>query len=80
MILGGKGYATEASRAVIDYGFNIMNLNRIEATVDPENVSSVRVLEKLGMQYEGLLQKRVICNGQPRDRRMYGLLHDYQNI
>lgn len=70
----GKGYATEACKTNINFGFSQMNLNRIEATVDPENIPSVRVLEKLGMQYEGLLQKRVICDGQPRDRRMYGLL------
>lgn len=76
----GKGYATEACKAIINFGFSQMNLNRIEATVDPENISSVRVLEKLGMQYEGLLQKRVICDGEPCDRRMYGLLHDHRNI
>lgn len=70
----GKGYAIEASRAVIGYGFETMSLNRIEATVDPDNIASIKILEKLGMQYEGLLRKRVICNGQLRDRKMYGLL------
>lgn len=70
----GKGYATEACRAVADYGFTAMNLNRIEAPVDPENIASIRVLEKLGMQCEGLLRQRVICNGEPRDRAFYGLL------
>lgn len=70
----GKGYATESCKAIVDYGFEIMHLNRIEASVDPENIASIRVLEKLGMQREGLLRERVICNGEPRDRAMYGLL------
>lgn len=72
----GKGYATEACRAVADYGFEVMNLNRIEAPVDPENIASIHVLKKLGMQCEGLLRQRVISNGQPRDRNMYGLLKE----
>lgn len=76
----GKGYATEASKALIDYGFNMMNLNRIEATVDPENNASIKILEKLGMHYEGLMHKRVICNGEPRDRMVFGLLQKSQDI
>jgi [ribosomal protein S5]-alanine N-acetyltransferase len=70
----GKGYATESCKAIVDYGFATLHLNRIEASVDPENMASVAVLEKLGMQPEGLLRERVICNGQQRDRTMYGLL------
>ena len=69
-----KGYATEACAAVIDYGFNHMKLHRIEATVDPENIASIRVLEKLNFVREGLLKERVICNGEYRDRYMYGLI------
>lgn len=69
-----KGYATEACMAVVEYGFNHMKLHRIEATVDPENIASIRVLEKLTMQREGLMKERVICNGQYHDRYMYGLI------
>lgn len=69
-----KGYATEACAAVIDYGFKHMKLHRIEATVDPENSASIRVLEKLNFMREGLMKERVICNGKYRDRYMYGLV------
>lgn len=70
----GKGYATEAARAFVNFCFNTMGLNRIEATVYPENIGSVKVLEKLGMQYEGLMRQHVMRNGQFRDRKLYSLL------
>ena len=48
----GRGYATEAARAVRDYAFNILCLPRLIAMIDPQNVASIRVAEKLGMHYE----------------------------
>jgi RimJ/RimL family protein N-acetyltransferase len=48
----GKGYATEAARAVIDFGFQHAGMIRIEATVNTENDPSKRVLEKAGMVWE----------------------------
>jgi ribosomal-protein-alanine N-acetyltransferase len=48
----GNGYATEAARAVIDFGFQRCGLSRIEATVNAENDASKRVLEKVGMVFE----------------------------
>ena len=48
----GKGYATEAARAVRDYGFETLKLPRLISLIDPENIASVRVAEKLGMHYE----------------------------
>jgi [ribosomal protein S5]-alanine N-acetyltransferase len=49
----GNGYATEAARATIDYGFNVLNLDRIVAHARKENVASLRVLEKCGMKIIG---------------------------
>ncbi|HEX2196731.1 MAG TPA: GNAT family N-acetyltransferase, partial [Actinomycetota bacterium] len=49
----GKGYATEAARACLDYGLGTVGLERIVGLVHPENVASARVLEKCGMTYEG---------------------------
>lgn len=46
-----KGYATESAIAMLDYGFEELNLNLIVGRVAAENLASVRVLEKLGMQY-----------------------------
>jgi RimJ/RimL family protein N-acetyltransferase len=50
----GQGYATEAGRAWIEYGFDEIGLERIVAASHPENEASQRVLEKLGMRREGL--------------------------
>lgn len=50
----GRGYATEAARAVVDYGFEQLGLARILAGCDPENEASRRVLEKIGMRTVGL--------------------------
>ncbi|PYE48313.1 GNAT family N-acetyltransferase [Paenibacillus barcinonensis] len=52
----GKGYAAEAVSALLDRGFNSLGLNRLEAKVDPRNVNSIRLLEKLGFTREGLLR------------------------
>jgi RimJ/RimL family protein N-acetyltransferase len=49
----GKGYATEAAFASLRYGFNKLQLPRIIGRVLPENIASVRVLEKCGMTYLG---------------------------
>lgn len=53
----GRGYATEAVHAVVAFGFEQLQLHRIQATVMPENVASLRVLEKAGFSREGLLRQ-----------------------
>ena len=72
----GKGFITEAAHALLDFGFKKMQLNRIEATVYPENGASIRVLEKIGMHYEGLLRQHVMRNGQFRNRQIYSILRN----
>ena len=52
----GQGYATEAVRRVVAYGFAELRLHRIEATVFSGNAASARVLEKVGMRCEGTLR------------------------
>lgn len=47
----GKGYATEAARASVDYGFNELKLNEIYAMADSDNKASRGVLEKIGLRY-----------------------------
>jgi RimJ/RimL family protein N-acetyltransferase len=56
----GKGYVTEATRAVIDWAFQQPSVYRVYATTDVDNLASQRVLEKVGMQREGLLRKYII--------------------
>jgi len=55
----GRGLATEATRPTIDYGFEKLGLKRIIAAALPENVGSIRVMEKLGMHFE----KKLIYDG-----------------
>lgn len=52
----GMGYATEAARAVVDYGFNVLRLRRIEAGTFETNKQSMRVCEKVGFTKEGILK------------------------
>jgi hypothetical protein len=78
--LWGLGYATEAARAIVDAGFRQPQLHRIWSTVDDENVASGRVLEKLGMQQEGLLRQDVNLRGQWRDSRILAILRHEWNL
>jgi RimJ/RimL family protein N-acetyltransferase len=54
----GNGYATEAAAAVLDYGLNTLKLSNIVAVAALENVGSVRVMEKIGLQFEAFGQVR----------------------
>ena len=75
----GQGLTTEAVRAVLDYGFNTLLLNRIEARCDVANTGSWRVMEKAGMTLEGVLRQNIFLHGCPRDARMYGILRENWN-
>ena len=69
-----KGYMNEALKALIQHAFEVMNLRRLEADVDPRNVASIRTLERLGFQREGFLRERWHVNGEIQDALFYGLL------
>jgi RimJ/RimL family protein N-acetyltransferase len=73
----GCGYVSEALRALLDYGFTALDLNRVEADIDPRNAASARVLEKLGFRKEGFMPERWIVQGEPADTVYYGLLRRY---
>lgn len=68
-----NGLCTEAAQALIKFGFEVLQLVRIQATVDPKNIASNRVLEKCGMQYEGLLRNYKLVQGQACDRKMFAI-------
>lgn len=70
----GQGLATEAVRAVIEYGFSELGLNRIEAYTEPENVASQRVLEKAGFTREGCLREFAFYRGAARDQVCFAIL------
>ena len=70
----GKGYMNEALQALVVHAFEVMNLRRLEADVDPRNTASIRTLERLGFQKEGYLRERWHVNGEIQDALFYGLL------
>lgn len=77
----GKGYMNEALGALVSHAFNVMNLRRLEADVDPRNGASIRTLEKLGFQREGFLRERWHVNGEIQDALFYGLLRrEWENL
>ena len=70
----GKGYMNEALQALLTHAFEVMQLRRLEADVDPRNAASIRTLERLGFQKEGYLRERWHVNGEIQDAIFYGLL------
>jgi len=70
----GRGLVLEAVRAMISFGFERMDLNRVEARCVAENTASARVMEKAGMAYEGTLRQREFLKGVYRDMKLYAIL------
>lgn len=70
----GHGYMHEALQALIDFGFGQLNLNRIEADIDPRNGPSAKALERHGFSREGHLRERWIVGDEVSDTALYGLL------
>lgn len=71
-----RGYATEAARAVLDYGFGELGLHRIMARHFPRNPASGAVLTKLGMMHEGTMRGHVVKDGRPEDLECYAVLEE----
>jgi ribosomal-protein-alanine N-acetyltransferase len=74
----GQGFAREALRLTLDHAFGMLELHRLEADVDPRNVASTRLLDKLGFLREGVLRERWHVSGEIQDSAIYALLaRDY---
>ncbi len=69
-----RGYAFEAAERVVHYGFEALALNRIEAHYMSENGASARLLQKLGMQYEGHHRELIKKDGRFKDVFTYAVL------
>jgi len=75
----GKGYVTEAARAVVSYAFEILNIHKIITGCVKDNVGSEKVMLKLGFTKEGELKKHQLVSGNWKDRVVYGYLkEDYR--
>lgn len=75
----GSGYMHMALKGLLQYAFQTLDLNRLEADIDPRNEASAKTLERLGFQKEGYLRERWIVNDEISDTALYGLLRrDWQ--
>jgi RimJ/RimL family protein N-acetyltransferase len=76
----GQGFATEAAGAMLQWAFDTLDLNRVQAETDTRNPASGRVLEKLRFVREGTLRENCIVDGDVSDSWVYGLLRrDWQS-
>ena len=72
-----KGYATEALRAVVDFGFRQMNVHKIAAAHNTDNPASGKVMTKVGMVQEGVIRHMIRnSNNQYKDCAVYGILQE----
>lgn len=70
----GKGYATEALSAIIDYLINSLNKHRIIASIDPKNGDSIRLIERLGFRKEAHFIESLFFHGQWVDDVVFAML------
>ncbi len=70
----GKGYAKEALGAFVEFCFEVLGLERIEAQIDPRNEVSAKLLEKAGFMKEGHQRRNFHAKGETSDTGLYGML------
>lgn len=75
----GHGYMREAMPAILEYGFNTMKLNRIEAFIGPENEPSLKVVKKHNFKQEGHLKQHYVRDGIAEDSLLFALLREEYN-
>lgn len=74
--VAGRGVATTAVALASDYLFTTVNIHRVEIDIRPENLASLRVVEKLGFRYEGLKERYIHINGAWRDHYVFALTRE----
>lgn len=76
----GKGYTTEASKKVLEFAFDVLNINRIESCGSKNNTGTWKVMEKIGLKYEGTRKEGIFYYyGGLEDLVMYGITKDEYN-
>lgn len=76
----GRGIAGEMLRLALDFAFDGLGLNRIEADIDPLNTASCRLVERAGFRREGYLRERWRVGGGVQDTALYGLLRKDRTV
>lgn len=75
----GHGYALDATRTIINFGFSALRLHRISGAIGPDNAASIALVTRLGFTQEGRLRDHVFTNGEWRDSILYSLLaHEWE--
>jgi len=76
-----QGLMTEAVREIIRFGFETMELNRIEARCKTDNLASEKVMQKCGMKFEGIMRQQMHVKDEYHDLKMYSILKkEYQTV
>ncbi len=73
-LYSGQGYATEAAQTVLDFAFEVLQMQRVVACCMAENLASERVMQKLGMHYEGCFRKHYWKRGRAMDLKFYAAM------
>lgn len=69
-----QGFVSEAAQAILHFGFTHWNLNRIQARCLLPNLASARVMQKIGMKFEGVLHQHIHVKGEFHDLKMHAIL------
>ena len=72
----GKGLMTEVLSAFVEFAFETLGLKRLEAELDPRNLASAKVLERVGFSNEGRRRRNYFSKGEVTDTGLYGMLSD----
>jgi len=75
----GKGFMIEALNSILDFVFSQMKVNRLEATTNPTNNRSMKLLKKIGFTEEGKLRQKYYFNGNYHDELIFSLLEEEWN-
>jgi len=77
----GKGYGSEAMELLVNYGFNTLNLNRIQLETFSFNIRALKSYQKVGFKEEGIRRQAIYVNGEYHDAIMLGILkNEWQKI
>lgn len=71
-----KGYMSEATKAIIEFAFQIKNMHKVYARCFSENIASAKVMQKNGLTFEGSLKDHIYKDGKYHDLLIYGLIND----
>jgi len=76
----GNGYMAEACAALLDHAFKQMGMNRIQASAEPDNIRSIRVMERLGFTREGVMRQLDYYKGAFHDDVVFSILRDEWDV